>query len=51
MLKSWSRYGKKRTYVNDAQGKKLGYRDEITGRVFVEDPKDVGRVRGALGGR
>lgn len=49
VLKPWSRYGKKRTYVNDAQGKTLGYRDELTGRVFVDDPKDVGRVRGALG--
>lgn len=48
MLKTWSRYGKKRTYVNDLQGKTLGYRDELTGQVFVEDPKDVGRVREAV---
>lgn len=50
VLKAWSRYGKKRTYVNDAHGKTLGYRDEMTGQVSVEDPKDEGRVREALRG-
>jgi len=50
VVKSWSRYGKKRTYVNDAAGKTLGYRDELTGEVHVEDAKDLERVRGALPG-
>lgn len=47
VVKPWSRYGRKRTYVNDLQGKTLGYRDELTGQVVVDDPKE-GRVRGAL---
>lgn len=50
LVKWWQPYGKKRTYVNDAQGKTLGYRDELTRRVFVDDP-DAGRVRGLWVGR
>lgn len=48
VLKAWTRGKTKRLYVNDVKGKTLGYRDELTGRVFVDDPKDVGRVRGAF---
>lgn len=48
VVKQWSRYGTKRTYVNTAEGKTLRYRDELTGEVFVEDAKDLERVRGAV---
>ena len=51
VVKAWSRGKTKRLYVNDAEGKTLGYRDEVTGRVFVDDPKDVGCVREALSSR
>lgn len=48
VLKAWSRYGKKRIYVNTVDGKTLGYRDELTGEVHVEDPKDLERVVGSF---
>jgi hypothetical protein len=50
-VSTWSRYGKKRLYVNDAAGKTLGYRDEITGEVHVTDERDFDRVRAALSAR
>lgn len=50
-VKAWSRHGKKRLYVNDAAGKTLGYRDEITGEVHVTDERDLDRVRAALSAR
>jgi hypothetical protein len=48
VLKSWSRYGKKRTYVDTPEGKNLGYRDELTGEVFAETANALKRVKGAL---
>jgi hypothetical protein len=47
-VKKWSRYGKKRLYVNDSSGKALGYRDELTGQIHVDHPKDFDRLKGAL---
>jgi hypothetical protein len=47
-LKEWNRYGKKRLYVNDPNGKALGYRDEATGEVHVTDQADLARVTAAL---
>ncbi|MBA2726389.1 MAG: NERD domain-containing protein [Actinobacteria bacterium] len=44
----WNRYGKRRLYVNDSGGKSLGYRDEVDGKIHVEDPKDRERVIKAL---
>lgn len=35
--------------MNTAEGKTLGWRDELTDEVHAEDPKDLERVRGALG--
>lgn len=49
MVGAWSRYGKKRTYVNTAEGKTLGWRDELTGEVHVQDARDLESMRGALG--
>jgi hypothetical protein len=47
-VKPWSKRGLKRLYVNDASGEGLGYRDEVTGKVHVNDPKDLERVTRAL---
>jgi hypothetical protein len=47
-VKKWSQYGKKRLYVNDAAGKTLGYRDELTGEIHVQDANDLEEVEGAL---
>jgi hypothetical protein len=44
----WSRYGKRRLYVNDSAGKALGYQDELTGHIHVDDARDFDRVKGAL---
>ena len=51
IVKSWSRYGKKRLYVNDASGKTLGYRDESTRAIHVDDESDLSRVEDALKNR
>lgn len=48
-VKRWSRYGKTRLYVNNAEGKTLGYRDEGTGEIHVDDEKDLERVKKVLG--
>lgn len=46
----WRRYGHHRRYVNDVEtGQGLGWRDERTGRVHVEDGIDPSLVREALG--
>jgi hypothetical protein len=47
-VKKWTRGRFKRLYVNDSTGKGLGYRDELTGKIHVEDPKDLERVTKAL---
>jgi hypothetical protein len=45
----WRRYGHDRTYVNDAAtGQRLGWRDEKTREVHIEDEQDAARVRAAL---
>lgn len=46
----WRRYGHHRRYVNDAgTGKKLGWRDERTGKVNVEEGVEPSLVHAALG--
>src|SRR4051812_35469943 len=47
-LVAWNRYGKRRTYVNDADGTSLGYRDEATGEVHVAVSARADDVRRAL---
>ena len=47
-VRAWSRYGKKRLYVNDGDGKTLGYRDELTGEVHAHEACDLQRVTQAL---
>lgn len=47
-VKRWSRYGKTRLYVNDCNGKTLGYRDEATNEIHVGDSADLQRVGEAL---
>lgn len=44
----WSGYGKTRLYVNDSDGNTLGYRDEATGQIHVNDPGDHERVKQVL---
>lgn len=44
----WNRGRLKRLYVNDPTGKGLGYRDEVTGKIHVDDPTDLERVTRAL---
>lgn len=48
VVRTWNRYGKKRLYVNDATGNTLGYRDEATGNIHVNNEADLERVRRAL---
>ena len=45
---SWSKYGKKRLYVNDTEGRTLGYRDELTGDIHPNDPNDLERMQRSL---
>ena len=46
---SWRRYGHDRTYVNDAAtGARLGWRDNKTGEIHVEDGIDTAAVSAAL---
>lgn len=45
----WRRYGHDRSYVNDATtGQRLGWRDEKTGEVHIEDQQAAGRFHAAL---
>ena len=47
----WRRYGQDRHYVNDeATGQRLGWRDNTTGAVHVDDDMDAGVVEAALRG-
>ncbi len=47
----WRRYGQDRLYVNDeATGQRLGWRDNTTGAVHVDDDMDAGVVEAALRG-
>lgn len=50
-LKPWSRHRLKRLYVNDRDGKSLGYRDEVTGEIHANDPSDLERLTAALADR
>lgn len=45
----WRRYGHDRSYVNDdATGRRLGWRNEKTGQVHVDDEQAATRVHAAL---
>ena len=50
-VKKWSKRGLKRLYVNDPTGNGIGYRDEVTGKIHVNDPKDLKMVTKVLEGR
>src|SRR3954452_1105680 len=43
----WRRYGKDRLYVNDAEGRRLGWVDVITGAITVEVPEQRAAVEAA----
>lgn len=48
-MKRWVRYGKDRLYVSDGSGRSLGYLDNATGLVHVNDEHDRSAVSGAVG--
>ena len=49
VVRPWKRYGKDRSYVVDAAGRSLGYRDNADGSVHVEAEADRPAVLRALG--
>jgi hypothetical protein len=49
VVRPWKRYGKDRSYVGTASGSTLGYRDNETGLVHVEDEAFRPAVLAALG--
>lgn len=48
-VRPWKPYGKDRLYVNDADGRSLGYLDRLTDTVHVNDDVDRPAVLEALG--